>query len=258
MPAMFPTHVGIALSNQAPRLPGTSCSLRMWGLRVRTTSTIRPSLMFPTHVGIARPLSFYPPFAGHVPYACGDCAAADVPEKAITGCSLRMWGLREAAETDKQPAQMFPTHVGIARTVNVPVRQNQHVPYACGDCADISGPSISLDTCSLRMWGLRGQRQRRQSRQQMFPTHVGIARGNLADFGRIRDVPYACGDCAGSIMTTWSAHRCSLRMWGLRGGGQDVVGHLDMFPTHVGIARVGWTPTAPVWHVPYACGDCAA
>ena len=72
----------------------------------------------------------------------------------------------------------------------------------------------------------------------MFPTHVGIARRHHWPMARGTNVPYACGDCAGTCETMHAA--------------------IGMFPTHVGIARNGQHRAVPCRDVPYACGDCAA
>ena len=173
---MFPTHVGIA---RRPGRPGPAdfhvpyacgdcadgsedlrrfqrCSLRMWGLRERVRQAADCGRMFPTHVGIARIAGRSKRTLRHVPYACGDCAAA--------------------ALTAPVPGVMFPTHVGIARPYCLRWRTPSDVPYACGDCASGTASMTGASLCSLRMWGLRGIRVLGVHQRRMFPTHVGIAR----------------------------------------------------------------------------------
>ena len=70
-------------------------------------------------------------------------------------------------------------------------------------------------------------------------------------------VPYACGDCANTSSTSIRPILCSLRMWGLRGQIRCGPRHPAMFPTHVGIARMGSSRAFAWLYVPYACGDCA-
>ena len=70
-------------------------------------------------------------------------------------CSLRMWGLREGYQHVADAPQMFPTHVGIARTSGRRMDMDTHVPYACGDCAALRAVRAYSSQCSLRMWGLR-------------------------------------------------------------------------------------------------------
>ena len=91
--------------------------------------------MFPTHVGIARPKRRVSAPAGHVPYACGDCAEAKSVPVGNLICSLRMWGLRGRGRPRAPGTGMFPTHVGIARTQRFFPLSLPYVPYACGDCA---------------------------------------------------------------------------------------------------------------------------
>ena len=213
--------------------------------------------MFPTHVGIARKMAVDGMPNTDVPYACGDCAdPVDVaPDR--RACSLRMWGLRGSLDDRMRAIQMFPTHVGIAREIPEPRAQRDHVPYACGDCAQILTALTAPTPCSLRMWGLRDALRTQAAWKCMFPTHVGIARVPASLRDATGDVPYACGDCATITGPRAAPRRCSLRMWGLRAsvGGLTLVA--GMFPTHVGIARTGSLRGVRRTYVPYACGDCA-
>ena len=148
-----------------------------------------------------------------------------------------MWGLRG---TDAHDAE-------IAR----------HVPYACGDCADTPVPPDTACRCSLRMWGLRDVGLPLFRYAGMFPTHVGIARPRKTAGCGSPHVPYACGDCANQHAELGAGDACSLRMWGLRGRGGAHAGAFQMFPTHVGIARIPRFLRLHGANVPYACGDCA-
>ena len=160
---MFPTHVGIALSDPEPGLKykyvpyacgdcanarafaliSRECSLRMWGLRATHRRSCRNGEMFPTHVGIARNPFQHGGACQDVPYACGDCAATPSMGRQIGQCSLRMWGLRGFVAPLRAHARMFPTHVGIARTPFRGPHAYRDVPYACGDCAERARPAPS-------------------------------------------------------------------------------------------------------------------
>ena len=133
---------------------------------------------------------------------------------------------------------MFPTHVGIARPPATNASSWCDVPYACGDCATPHPVNIIGAECSLRMWGLRGRLRRGERQRYMFPTHVGIARDTRKTYNVGSNVPYACGDCAPRTRRQFVLGACSLRMWGLR---VPIFRHAqttEMFPTHVGIARM--------------------
>ena len=213
--------------------------------------------MFPTHVGIARLRARPYRIWTHVPYACGDCATPISNCGRRTQCSLRMWGLRGLEGQGRGRRQMFPTHVGIARDACRAAHRAYHVPYACGDCAPAGRPGPGPRRCSLRMWGLRGTEGTDRVNENMFPTHVGIARPITPRRTLCLNVPYACGDCA-RLMPTWACRRqCSLRMWGLRALEPMPSCRFLMFPTHVGIARRVYALRWLGCYVPYACGDCA-
>ena len=236
-PGMFPTHVGIArlystalcYNADVPyacgdcayastsRASDVSCSLRMWGLRVRVHVQGVRRVMFPTHVGIARRPVPSRRLPRDVPYACGDCATCVRAPLFDAECSLRMWGLREWTLDVDGAFVMFPTHVGIARRRERPSAMRRNVPYACGDCAAMSSVGRRVKGCSLRMWGLRGHYETVAEHAAMFPTHVGIARQEAYPPRQPRDVPYACGDCACARRSARGPPACSLRMWGLRG-----------------------------------------
>ena len=213
--------------------------------------------MFPTHVGIARSQAWPDADVMHVPYACGDCAERLAQGKSILECSLRMWGLRVGQVGPVQLIFMFPTHVGIARTEARTCDASSDVPYACGDCASAFAKRQIVDACSLRMWGLRESQQSIAPEQEMFPTHVGIARRCVMEWKDKRNVPYACGDCADAVKGAFTIGGCSLRMWGLREEVKRQRCRRCMFPTHVGIARNLHSPRQDRGNVPYACGDCA-
>ena len=193
--------------------------------------------MFPTHVGIARRTARAVLFGCHVPYACGDCAVHIVAGLRPGLCSLRMWGLREVATGNEGRHWMFPTHVGIARHSTLAYEVATDVPYACGDCAKRGCGFVSARICSLRMWGLRASGAYGAMGGEMFPTHVGIARGRGLGATGGSYVPYACGDCAQSSRPLAVGLGCSLRMWGLRARCAGRRRYAGMFPTHVGIAR---------------------
>ncbi len=108
------------------------------------------------------------------------------------------------------------------------------------------------------MWGLREDVQDEDVQDEMFPTHVGIARLEGVNYAWIEDVPYACGDCAATLCYPWKNGRCSLRMWGLRDSVHPIQDRDSMFPTHVGIARSRRSSWTERRDVPYACGDCAS
>ena len=235
----------------------SQCSLRMWGLRGVSHALPQVIPMFPTHVGIARCSSTAAQCPRHVPYACGDCAGVRAVCVLAGKCSLRMWGLRDFAIGRIESRDMFPTHVGIARESVGAHLAVAHVPYACGDCADFGSEERNHERCSLRMWGLRDAGRPRCGAACMFPTHVGIAREPPHRAPGHRYVPYACGDCArvGPPLLGWLV--CSLRMWGLRGAQAGIDSPIQMFPTHVGIARPYSRNRTNIADVPYACGDCA-
>ena len=275
---MFPTHVGIARPEPGGVRPRRhvpyacgdcagprnrhraeqACSLRMWGLRGTPARPLAPSAMFPTHVGIARPRSLAGQAGQDVPYACGDCALPAVAYSTASQCSLRMWGLRDNNNRDRPGQRMFPTHVGIARRIRGEDRGGRDVPYACGDCARYVLPPMLTLRCSLRMWGLRGDRLDHRHAHGMFPTHVGIARASHGIDSAWNHVPYACGDCAQFRTAPVAGQQCSLRMWGLRDARHPPRGVHAMFPTHVGIALQQHQQDGGRCDVPYACGDCAS
>ena len=107
-----------------------------------------------------------------------------------------MWGLRGPQLEQGVDRRMFPTHVGIARIASMLPMRKGYVPYACGDCASVQKARWTGRQCSLRMWGLRVFGIVAELTDEMFPTHVGIARRIRRRIPNARYVPYACGDCA--------------------------------------------------------------
>ena len=129
------------------------------------------------------------------------------------------------------------------------------VPHACGDGPLRFAGQLQAQSSSPRLWGWPEEREAVTEGRGEFPTPVGMARAVGVKNHGIRRVPHACGDgpCLPNISD--AVHPSSPRLWGWPV--RHARGHEDPpeFPTPVGMARTGRTPTPPACGVPHACGD---
>ena len=111
----------------------------------------------------------------------------------------------------------------------------------------------SLETLMVYRWSLSGQRCfLRVSKGDaitefsLFPTHVGVYRGNIRVSGREYSLPHA----RGGVPSPGKSFPCdcasSPRTWGCTGYGLRPGVGVGLFPTHVGVyRRVGRFPVGP-------------
>ena len=111
-------------------------SPRMWGWTGRSGTCGILETIFPTHVGMDRSRSKATWLITNIPHACGDGPKRKPGNRYQFPYSPRMWGW-----TGWSPARMvflhiFPTHVGMDRSMQSSKQSWINIPHACGD-----GPS---------------------------------------------------------------------------------------------------------------------
>jgi len=272
---VFPTRVGMDrlrilelgmlarvphASGDGPQVPpdgiaDPQCSPREWGWTAIPGSPATRSGVFPTRVGMDRLARRYPNGAHGVPHASGD-GPTSAAVASITGtCSPREWGWTDDRQRLARRDWVFPTRVGMDRSMPISSLDPKCVPHASGDGPISPWPICRTGTCSPREWGWTDIVRALRSNAGVFPTRVGMDRLPVLHRPVVDRVPHASGDGPSAIQKKRGSPKCSPREWGWTElwmvAGQD----LDVFPTRVGMdrrSRAGLSLTASV---PHASGD---
>ncbi len=151
-------------------------SPRMWGCSAARSMIAGAPGVFPTHVGMFRDRGADRHRTRRFPHACGD-----VPSSSPAPCrrprfSPRMWGCSAGGGRHGERRGVFPTHVGMFRSVLLAVLRAKGFPHACGDVPRSRSSLRPCRTFSPRMWGCSGDCGMNIISSGVFPTHVGMFR----------------------------------------------------------------------------------
>ena len=91
-------------------------------------------------------------------------------------CSPHTWGWPVLATDKFDYRYVFPTHVGMARSVFCEANSRNCVPHTRGDGPHIVNHSIPSGKCSPHTWGWPKVAEDKIAVEEVFPTHVGMAR----------------------------------------------------------------------------------
>jgi len=155
-------------------------SPRVWGWSGSAHGAGRRERVFPTRVGMVRRNTPMSDFSSSFPHACGDGPNLRRDVRRRAPFSPRVWGWSVDQPCINQFCTVFPTRVGMVRTIFNSLIYCMGFPHACGD-----GPLT-------QSWsGLRAQDL---PVSHVFPTRVGMVRSRCFDTGAARCFPHACGD----------------------------------------------------------------
>jgi len=151
-------------------------SPRAWGCSVWVEGTNALPPVFPTRVGMFRPF-FAPAFSeSRFPHARGDVPVARTATPVPPSFSPRAWGCSGLSFLPPTIDSVFPTRVGMFRQKTRVDGLFFCFPHARGD-VPVHRTSMD-DGCmfSPRAWGCSGPRDAIPSRENVFPTRVGMFR----------------------------------------------------------------------------------
>ena len=211
--------------------------------------------MFPTRVGMDRTHPQSRPFCTCVPHASGDGPHGRRLCRLITGCSPREWGWTESPDQLGSSSPVFPTRVGMDRTVGQRRGADSRVPHASGDGPAENMGEVYASVCSPREWGWTAHHLGGVLGRVVFPTRVGMDRHRLPQHAGSSRVPHASGDGPPYALGLPQTAACSPREWGWTGVARRVCALHPVFPTRVGMDRVLAFSMATRICVPHASGD---
>ena len=193
-----------------------------------------------------------------IPHARGDGPSARSSARTCAAYSPRTWGWTAVSARRCWRNRVFPTHVGMDRTVACGAVGIVRIPHARGDgpsrphsggsCPTYShargdGPQTRTGALmdseySPRTWGWTDSRIDEAEVAMVFPTHVGMDRSRWPVSQTPRRIPHARGDGPPLPPDSPPIPMYSPRTWGWtvrRNHGHDC--HSCVFPTHVGMDR---------------------
>ncbi len=149
---------------------------------------------------------------------------------------------------------VFPTRVGVDRWPSRAPSRRRGVPHARGGGPRATGGNYVTDLCSPRAWGWTAVRPRVSGRAHVFPTRVGVDRNTVAAVRHRAGVPHARGGGPPAGRACRSGHQCSPRAWGWTAYPRQRRPQRCVFPTRVGVDRVGALGHWMRGRVPHARG----
>ncbi len=173
-----------------------------------------------------------------VPHARGGGPALPIPIESRVTCSPRAWGWTACGTVIARRADVFPTRVGVDRTVRTPSPMPCRVPHARGGGPATGSGQIRGMGCSPRAWGWTAVSEQRVVYAAVFPTRVGVDRMRYSISSWRTRVPHARG---GGPTTSWAGtcrSSCSPRAWGWTGQCAHPAADFRVFPTRVGVDRL--------------------
>ncbi len=252
---VFPTHVGVYLRSVRRRhathgfphacggvpverndlILHFSFSPRMWGCTGKWNTLQGDEFVFPTHVGVYRTPSPSTLRTPRFPHACGGVPMYWKFPDILTKFSPRMWGCTDRSRVLSHHGTVFPTHVGVYRSLLFVFHRDSCFPHACG--------GVPLDTVVLwllhlfspRMWGCTSDCSFSSMLNSVFPTHVGVYREAVLRIELFKRFPHACGGVPAQPIFSIRLILFSPRMWGCTGKELQFRTPQEVFPTHVGV-----------------------
>ena len=231
------------------------CSPRAWGWTGQVSPDFSARIVFPTGVGMDRLACRPPPTRSGVPHGRGDGPRSPRASKSALRCSPRAWGWTDLTSGGMMTAAVFPTGVGMDRTLRNFPRPLSSVPHGRGDGPGGSPTTTPATRCSPRAWGWTVVIRSHNSEDLVFPTGVGMDRRPSTAATYPFRVPHGRGDGPGCRFGKPVCQLCSPRAWGwtechLAGPGKEHV-----FPTGVGMDRPTTPRTRTMAGVPHGRGD---
>ena len=133
-----------------------ACSPRAWGWTVGVQMGHAGSGVFPTGVGMDRPSRSARGHGRGVPHGRGDGPPSPRPDPTAPQCSPRAWGWTAFMARPWEELVVFPTGVGMDRSLAFRAVCSGRVPHGRGDGPRCKSPSFAEKACSPRAWGWTG------------------------------------------------------------------------------------------------------
>ncbi len=230
-------------------------SPRPWGWTDGDSQARRGRPVFPTPVGMDRSPRRGRCRCARIPHARGDGPGATQWRSAYPQYSPRPWGWTAVVPGAAPARRVFPTPVGMDRTMTADEVCCACIPHARGDgprCGCLTWPPLWY---SPRPWGWTVFAHPPVLAAAVFPTPVGMDRWRGEQTRWQRGIPHARGDGPAAENCGGDNPRYSPRPWGWTDAMTRLTFGLPVFPTPVGMDRGSRLEPALRQSIPHARGD---
>ena len=178
------------------------------------------------------------PPASRFPHPRGDGPESDTVKPVAREISPPTWGWPADPVRPHAGGGDFPTHVGMARWHRHSVRVSVRFPHPRGDGPPLEVIQWAIQLISPPTWGWPGGATGQVKGSDDFPTHVGMARGQVRLHQVQERFPHPRGDGPSFSAISNANFAISPPTWGWPEIHSSISAELADFPTHVGMARV--------------------
>ncbi len=210
-----------------------------WGWTVRRRLGLNVDTVFPTRVGMDRWLSRPSSLSIRIPHTRGDGPGSKKTPPPIYSYSPHAWGWTGNAQGRPRLYGVFPTRVGMDRDGSEFCHSDRSIPHTRGDGPPEEQLFPMLYAYSPHAWGWTVDVPRRPVRVIVFPTRVGMDRLRTGLRAVPSCIPHTRGDGPVLDFVRVVRLRYSPHAWGWTGLDCLMLKRLCVFPTRVGMDRVG-------------------
>ena len=191
--------------------------------------------VFPTPVGVFLKFRAACPHDSGLPHARGGVSLFDGMQRDVKRSSPRPWGCFLQHIGQQEVLTVFPTPVGVFRYRRTASAIMRRLPHARGGVSTRPASGTAQRQSSPRPWGCFYSSRACAKASLVFPTPVGVFLILGSSSSIRRSLPHARGGVSNSGRIPFRCLESSPRPWGCFYSAPLDCGHLDVFPTPVGV-----------------------
>ena len=172
------------------------------------------SFVFPTPVGMVRTKWKLTALSKRFPHTRGDGPRENAREWQEFRFSPHPWGWSARCGGGNILPSVFPTHVGMVRTLTGPTPRSRSFPHTRGDGPCGAMPGLSTTQFSPHPWGWSVPMRVVQRQTQVFPTPVGMVRRSLRRYVLRMSFPHTREDGPFAVRSGYWEYWFSPHPWG--------------------------------------------
>ncbi len=212
-------------------------SPRAWGWSACRGMVRQSHPVLSTCVGMVRSMRRNSCAQRGSPHVRGDGPGCCWKYERMDEFSPRAWGWSGHGWTPVGLDAVLPTCVGMVRSVSRVNDFSDRSPHVRGDGPTCHAIAKMMNEFSPRAWGWSGRDRRRNSRDYVLPTCVGMVRENVWNQLMPLRSPHVRGDGPHDTPMAFATAPFSPRAWGWSGELSIMQANVIVLPTCVGMVR---------------------
>ena len=169
--------------------------------------------------------------------------------------SPHAWGWSEKTGPQGSCRPVFPTRVGMVRQAACSVASRFSFPHTRGDGPRWRNQARKPRSFSPHAWGWSALGTITPVSGKVFPTRVGMVRRSTPTAGCYGSFPHTRGDGPNGWQNNSTTGKFSPHAWGWSAGPKSACGNRPVFPTRVGMVRLGQKKDRLLAGFPHTRGD---